>query len=162
MFWRVQVRVHSVLKQQRSRTNDEQTIEQEHNERFVNHTDEIIFTLFLRRRNGVCQQVICSFVHSFVRPSIRPSRNVQLYTAKQLHDLFFAHMWMLTRYVRLPFVIHIANVLDLHFQRFKSSTLGSSNLIIKIYKSCPRYFYTSSNHFRDIVSNFLRPKVGQG
>ena len=39
----------------------------------------------------------------FVRPSVRPSRNVGLCTAKKQLDLeasIFAHVWMLTKYVR--------------------------------------------------------------
>ena len=80
--------------------------------------------------NGVCRQAVCSLMHSFVRPSLRPSRNVRLYTANKLLDLeapIYAIICMLTSYVRLPMFIQIVNVLDLHFQGdiFELNTLAS-------------------------------------
>ena len=44
----------------------------------------------------------------------------------------FAHIGMLTRYLRVPIFIQILNVLDLHLngKKFESSTLGSSKGIL--------------------------------
>ena len=45
-----------------------------------------VFTPFLRRRNGVCRQVVCSFVRLIVRTYVRPSRNVRLCTSNKLAE----------------------------------------------------------------------------
>ena len=70
-------------------------------------------------------------VCSFVRPYVRPSRNVRLCTANKRLDLdtpLFAYVCTLTRYCRLLIFIQIVNVFDFQFQsqRLESNALASS------------------------------------
>ena len=48
---------------------------------------------------------------------------------QDLEEHIFAHICMLTKYLRSPIFIQILNVLDLHFQDqiFESNTLASSS-----------------------------------
>ena len=67
----------------------------------------------------------------YVRSSVRPSRNLRLYTAYKRLDLKApncAHVSTLTRYVHFSIFIQIIDVLDFHYQgqRFESNTFASS------------------------------------
>ena len=117
---------------------------------------QLFVTPFLRRRNGVCRQVVCSFSRSFVCTPVHPCayhQNVRLFTAnKRLHleAQFCANICNLRRYLRPPIFILIVNVLDLHFQgqRFESSTFGSSNVMISqmVIDRTNRNCYWMSSH----------------
>ena len=91
------------------------------------------FAPFLWRRNGVFQQVM--FVCLFVRTYVRPSRNVRLCTGNKMAGprgaIFCIHMQDEKVHSHANFHPNRQR-LDLHFQgqRFASSTLGSSNMII--------------------------------